>query len=276
MVTLSRSLLYLKQAVVNLQGENKDIVSGVSTVMQCCEDLKKVREDIEAYSKRIYLHSCRIAEKSGIFVSMPQTVRCQQHRSNPESSSVADHMKKSVAIPFLDYLISDISSIFYTHSKQAASLQGLLPVNITVNTSIVDLNEATVFFSDDLPNPNILDEELCHWKTKWLAVKLQDRPETISDTLKQCCPTSLPNIFTLLKLFGTIPLSSCSCERSASALRRLNNYMRCTQSEERLSALALIYMHYEYDINIDHVCKLFFLKYHVKWKKQVYFFLNLL
>ena len=65
MVTLSRSLLYLKQAVVNLQGKNKDIVSGVSTVMQCCEDLKKVREDIEAYSQRTYLHSCRIAEKSG-------------------------------------------------------------------------------------------------------------------------------------------------------------------------------------------------------------------
>ena len=135
---------------------------------------------------------------------MPRTVSCQQHRSNPESSSVADHMKISVAIPFLDHLISDISSRLSTHSKQAASLQGLLPVNITVNTSIVDLNEAIVFYSDDLPNPNILDEELCRWKTKCLAVKLQDRPETISDTLKQCCPTSLPNIFTLLKLFGTI------------------------------------------------------------------------
>ena len=183
---------------------------------------------------------------------------CQQHRSNPESSSIADHMKKSVVIPFLDYHISDISSRFSTHSKQAASLQGLLPVNITVNTSIVDLNEAIVFYSDDLPNPSILDEELCHWKTKWLAVKLQDRPETISDTLKQCCLTSLPNSFTLLKLFGTIPLRSCSCERSASALS--NNYMQCTQSEERLSALALIHMNYEYDINIDHVCKLFFPK----------------
>ncbi len=126
---------------------------------------------------------------------------CQQHRSNPESSSVADHMKKRVAIPFLDYLISDLSSRFATHSKQAASLQGLLLVNITVNTSIVDLNEAIVFYSDDLPNPNILDEELYRWRTKWLAVKLQDRPEAISDTLKQCCPTSLPNMFYITQAF---------------------------------------------------------------------------
>ena len=33
MVTLFRSLLYHKEAVVNLHGKNKDIVSGVSTVM---------------------------------------------------------------------------------------------------------------------------------------------------------------------------------------------------------------------------------------------------
>ena len=37
--------------------------------------------------------------------------------------------------------------------------------------------------------------------------------------------------------------------------------MRCIQSEERLSALALIHMSYEYDINIEHVCKLFVPKY---------------
>ena len=69
----------------------------------------------------------------------------------PRKSSFADHMK-SVAIPFLDYPINDISSRFSTHRKQAASLQGLPPVNITVNTSIGELNEAILFYSDDLPN----------------------------------------------------------------------------------------------------------------------------
>ena len=138
---------------------------------------------------------------------MPHTVRCQQHHSDPESSTVADHMKKCCH-SFLRQSY-DFSSRLSTYSKQAAALQGLLPLNITVNTLIVDLNEAILFNSDDLPNPNILDEELCHWKTKWLEVQQQDRPEIISDTLKQCClGTSLPNSFTFLKLFRTIPLSS--------------------------------------------------------------------
>ena len=51
---------------------------------------------------------------------------------------------------------------------------------------------------------------------------------------------------------------NCSCERSASAHRRLHNYLRCTQTEERLSALALIHLNYESEMKIDTVCKLFF------------------
>ena len=270
LIALSRSLLYLKDAVIKVQGKNADIVSGVSTVMQCCEELKTVRVDIDSYSQRIFQHSCRIAEHSDISISMPRVSQRQQHRSNPEFTSVQDFFKKTVAILFLDHLISDISLRFTAHSKQAASLQGLLPSHITPMSSFDDLQEAITYYSADLPNPNIVDEELCRWKAKWLLTPQQDRPDTLSNTLKECCPTTLPNIFTLLKIFATIPLSSCSCERSASALRRLRTYLRCTQTEERLTSLALIHMNYETDniiISVDNVCKLFCQKYPRRMEK---------
>ena len=82
----------------------------------------------------------------------------------------------------------------------------------------------------------------------------------LSESLANCNFVSMPNVFTLLKLFATLPLSSCSCERSASALRRLNNYMRCTQTKECLTALALIHMNYETKICVDEVCRKFFEK----------------
>ena len=68
------------------------------------------------------------------------------------------------------------------------------------------------------------------------GVPLKDRPQTLSS------------------------LSSCSCERSASALRRLNTHLRCTQTEERLTALALIHTcsNYESKIDVERVCKLKF------------------
>ena len=133
----------------------------------------------------------------------------------------------------------------------------MLPVRIRSSSSVQDIEQAVAFYGKDLPNRSIVDEEYERWKAKWLSIPSQDRPQNLSDSLKQYCSHSLPNIFTLLKLFATLPLSSCSCERSASAMRRLHNYLRCSQSEERLSALALINSNYDYNIDVNRICQLF-------------------
>jgi len=74
-------------------------------------------------------------------------------------------------------------------------------------------------------NKDIIDKEYARWKTKWIELPSQNRPKTLSDSLTHCCQQSLPDIFTLLKLFATLPLSSCSCEHSVSAMRQLNDYL---------------------------------------------------
>jgi len=126
---------------------------------------------------------------------MPRVSRQQQHRSNPDYTSTKDYFKKTVVIPFLDHLISDISSRFAAHAKQAATIEQLLPTNITTNTTCMCIQEAVDFYKDDLPNTSILDEELCRWKCKWLTVPLNDRPNILSESLKQCCPHTLKKIF---------------------------------------------------------------------------------
>ena len=70
--SLSRSLLYLKEAIVHIQGIGQDIVSGVHRVMECCRKLKGVRNDVDGFSNHIFQYSSRIAETSGISVSMPR------------------------------------------------------------------------------------------------------------------------------------------------------------------------------------------------------------
>ena len=45
---------------------------------------------------------------------------------------------------------------FSEHSKRVATLQGLLPINITSSTTFSDIEPAIVLYSDDLPNPLIL------------------------------------------------------------------------------------------------------------------------
>ena len=60
-----------------------------------------------------------------------------------------------------------------------------------------------------------------------------------------------PNVHTLLLIGATLPVTTCECERSFSCLRRLNSYLRSTQSSSRLDALALIHIHCEEEINPD-------------------------
>ncbi len=187
---------------------------------------------------------------------MPRITQRQQHRFNPRSSSVEEYFKQTIAIPFLDYLITSIATRFDKHTTQVAVLQSLLPAYLETTSSLDDIRPTIAFYSEDLPNVEIIDEELHRWKSKWLHIPQNDRPKSLSETLKECDANALPNIFTLLKLFATLPLSSCCCERSGSSLRRLHNYLRATQTEERLSMLALINIKYEMEIDIDSVCKL--------------------
>ena len=166
-----------------------------------------------------------------------------------------------MTIPFLDHIVSDLTTRFNAHVKQSASIEKLLPANINPDSCVKELEQAVAFYKDDLPNADVVDEEFHLWKSRWLSIPKQERPQTLSRSMQHCSPVNLPNLYPLFKLFATLPLSSCSCERSASVLRRLNSYLRCTQTEDRLSALALIHCNYHENIDVDSVCKLFVEKY---------------
>jgi hypothetical protein len=109
-------------------------------------------------------------------------------------------------IPFLDHLINELSSRFDVHIKRAATIQRLLPERITSNSSVDDIQEAVDFYTNDLPNVEIIDEELHIWKCRWVAISPPDRPQTLSESLKKCSLESIPNIFMLLKLFAKLLL----------------------------------------------------------------------
>ena len=59
----------------------------------------------------------------------------------------------------------------------------------------------------------------------------------------------MPEIDALLRFFALIPASVAEAERSFSALKLLKTYLRSTMTEERVSALALAYVHSEMKID---------------------------
>ena len=93
------------------------------------------------------------------------------------------------------------------------------------------------------------------WKEK------KDRREDIADsigaTLEQIDKDAYVNIYTMLQILITIPISSASCERSISTLRNLKTYLRNTMVQDRLNGLALMHAHREMELNLEKIVDLF-------------------
>jgi len=53
----------------------------------------------------------------------------------------------------------------------------------------------------------------------------------------------MEEVKTLMKLLLVLPSSSCSAERSCSALRRLKTYIRSTMSVSRLNHVTVLHIH---------------------------------
>ena len=86
-----------------------------------------------------------------------------------------------------------------------------------------------------------------------MARKEDERPSSAAEAIKECDRDMFPNIYILLQIACTIPVTSCKYERSASGLKRLNNYMRASMGKDRLSYLALLHIHYNLPVDLDKV-----------------------
>ena len=75
--------------------------------------------------------------------------------------------------------------------------------------------------------------------------------------IKDCDADYYPNLSVLLQIACTLSVTSCECERSASALRRLRNYMRVTMGGEWQANLALMHIHYDWEIDLEEVVSKF-------------------
>ena len=90
------------------------------------------------------------------------------------------------------------------------------------------------------------------WNTKWKN-HIQMLPDKISDILQITDQKMFPSIYHALQILATIPVTTCTCERSISGLRRVKTWMRNTMTEDRLNSLCLILFNRGVIIDIEKV-----------------------
>ena len=170
---------------------------------------------------------------------------------------VKDYFLRNMAIPFLNHILIEFEARLSPLTATSSMLLGLIPSIQCRQDVTVDISAILDMYRDDLPSPELIDQELKRWKLKWEGKSLEHTPASCAQAIKECDARMYPNIFKLLKIACTLPVTSCECERSASTLRRLNTFMHASMGEDRLSSLALIHTHYDMVVDVNQAVDMF-------------------
>ncbi|KAL4112857.1 hypothetical protein QTP88_016577 [Uroleucon formosanum] len=180
------------------------------------------------------------AIKIGLELKIPRRAIRQTQRDNYPSNNINDFFRQSLFIPYLDSIIMSISDRFSDENVKSFSLFNLHR-KIMIKMNIEEFSEV-VKSINSLYGPLLdnFEEEAITWYEIWLK-KTCDPNTQIIDLLEES--KYYPAVNTALQIAITLPATSCSVERTFSALRRIKTWVRSTMSNMRLSSLALIHIH---------------------------------
>ena len=245
-----------------LQKKNADIIDGIDIVTSLKDLSDDMVVDAQKYHDVWYGRAKDIASKLNIKESKRRTCGRQTKRANHPHTSISDYYYKALTKEFLSHLQSQLASRFADTSSMV-SYEGLAVVPSKVLSSYYSLNKFNWrekfrtfvnFYHDDLPKLHVLEGELDMWERFWLTTKASV-PNTVLTTLRFISPfkVAFPNIYNALRILVTLPITSCECERSFSAMRKLKTCFRSRMTEERLNGLSLMYIHPEIAPDVDQV-----------------------
>ncbi|XP_013192236.2 52 kDa repressor of the inhibitor of the protein kinase-like [Amyelois transitella] len=254
LVILQKVMSYTLSLSKQLQTVNADLITAFSHVDNVINALQLLRDKVDEEYLHLYEEAKVLLEENGGILLMPRIVGRQLNRSYIPASDISTYYKLNLFIPFLDHTIQQLIERFIKHRKVVSALSCVLPSNFATSCEI---EEAFCMYSTVLPEKcsSVVKAELEVWKA---AMTLTSPiPKSALECLDNCDQKLYPNIYTLLQILATIPVSTATPERTFSSLRRLKNYLRNTTSENRLNGLALMNIHYMIEIDANEVVDIF-------------------
>lgn len=232
-----------------LQGTSMDIVTAYKQVDHVTAELEKIRTENDSEFRKLFATANSMAEEAGVTIVKPRAIGRQTLRNNVPSENVEEYFRRSIFLPFVDCLIAQLKERFSGRASDAIQAMYLIPSLVFKMSTQYDrvIEAITSYYGDDLPQPGDIDQEIRLWKRKWSSTAEDDRPQTLSQTLKKVRNDGeekiYPNIVTIMRILLAFSATSASVERTNSALRFVKNAYRSTMVEDRFNALMLLFVH---------------------------------
>ncbi|SMN01044.1 hypothetical protein SPONL_1737 [uncultured Candidatus Thioglobus sp.] len=238
---ISRHILaYTRPLTVALQGKKCDLLKAHAMAQRLVKALEAERK--EEKFRTLWQEIKDVAGTLNLEPVKKRTTSVQRHRVNPPVNDVEAHYRVSYFYYFLDHTISHLKTRFPAELEGALLGTYLLPskIKFLTNETVTKIKSE---FKDILPYATEFEVEVNTWKIYMTELNYTPSNDK-SDLLDGSCIARrscefYPNINAILSLLLVLPVGSCSCERSFSALRRLKTWCRTTMTDARLDSLAV-------------------------------------
>lgn len=142
--------------------------------------------------------------------------------------TVHDYYRVSVAVPLLDIFLSELRTRFDSKNKRIISFLQLVPAVLLRTVpqkgmqSLADELVQSVSTLSDTIRPDLFAKEVVIWHVTWQ--RLSDENKDIPADLPSLLHSNYnwqpmyPEIFKAICILATLPVTTCTCERSISGL----------------------------------------------------------
>ena len=226
-----------------LQKVNQHLGESYSHIRNLKTTLQSLRTAADTKFHDVFVEAEKLLrEIGGSDVIMPRCCVNQRNRGNVSAATPEDYYRNNGFIPFLDSILVQLDERFGADNvPPALAFQELMP-RFQSEGSLNRVCEAALVYRGDINRPEkVVEAEIQRWLALPHSVIITDDTKSdLENSLSAANDRFFPAVSTMLRIFGTLPVTTATAERTFSFLKRLKTYLRSTCEQERLSSLGLL------------------------------------
>jgi len=241
-----------------LQRESIDLAVALHMAAEVRTIVQGIRDNVDDEFHQMYTTASDLCAVIGVDIVMPRITNRQTNRCNIAADNAEDYFRAAVCVPFVDNFLTQLHERFLAHNQLLRNFMCLLPTTPSSlhcsNSDRRDILQLADMYNEDINcTADTAAAELQLWLRHLAALPDGKKPMNAVDAFYMCDGRTFPAIKKLLQIMATLPVTTCSSERSFSTLRRLKTYLRNTTGDDRLNGLALLNIHRDVRIDISQV-----------------------
>lgn len=244
-----------------LQQESIDLNTALELINTCATEIKNIRSE-KAFDELEISAKDLATECNTTTLYKEQRARKKRKHFDELASgeSITDNRQRFKVDTFycaLDIISNQFEERFSDFRATTKEFLVLNPKHFFYINSVERVNNLAHFYSEDLVANDVADEYSSFIGIyKDLFAGQGDAGLSTNEVLPFLIANDMqrafPNLCILYQIYLTIPVSTAQAERSFSRLKLIKNYLRSSMHEDRLSALALLYIERATAENLDY------------------------